>query len=163
MPLITCRDCGAEVEAVGKNKRYCDPCKVIRNRISSSKQPSRYVPVGGTKPLTCERCKGTYFSPNNRGRFCPPCRKEHGEAYRSAWARAKKYGITADEYLALVEKQDGKCGICRVNDPDLVVDHCHNSGQIRGLLCNRCNRAIGLLGDTYESLQAAADYLKDTA
>lgn len=62
------------------------------------------------------------------------------------------------------------CAVCQrpesVIDPrkgetkELAVDHCHETGRIRGLLCNNCNRAIGLLGDSVELLLKAVEYLK---
>jgi len=58
--------------------------------------------------------------------------------------------------------QFGRCAICGgVNDIDrrLSVDHNHDTGEVRGLLCNRCNRAIGLLGDSIDILESAISYL----
>jgi len=60
----------------------------------------------------------------------------------------------------LVEKQEGKCAIC--GRPWEVVDHDHATGIVRGLLCQRCNKGIGALGDTSERLSAALDYLVTT-
>lgn len=52
------------------------------------------------------------------------------------------YGITVSEYDALCKKQDSKCSICN-KTCKLVVDHCHSTGIVRGLLCNHCNSALG--------------------
>lgn len=65
------------------------------------------------------------------------------------------------------EQQGGVCACCgndptahfKTGRPTLVVDHDHETGVIRGLLCSPCNRAIGHLGDSVEGLQAAIDYL----
>ena len=75
------------------------------------------------------------------------------------------YGITSETYAEMLESQDGVCGKCKCSPPDhrkkfLAVDHCHKTGKVRGLLCDNCNRGIGLLGDTIESLTEAVDYLK---
>ena len=71
-----------------------------------------------------------------------------------------KYGIRLLDYNNLLKKQKGVCGICgnkcRVR---LAVDHCHKTGKVRGLLCGRCNMAIGKLGDTSHDLKAAYEYL----
>ena len=78
--------------------------------------------------------------------------------------RIKKYGITVDQYRIMLEVQSGLCAICRRlptrSRKLLCVDHCHETGRVRGLLCSACNTAIGLLGDSRERLLAAADYLK---
>ena len=75
-------------------------------------------------------------------------------------------GITLAEYDALMHAQGGVCAVCRKaaagrhsRDVRLVVDHCHETGVTRGLLCNNCNRAIGLLGDDPILLRRAITYL----
>jgi hypothetical protein len=66
---------------------------------------------------------------------------------RQDHVRALKYGCTPEQYDALFEKQEGKCACCdRDNSPHaLCVDHNHRTGAIRGLLCHRCNGALGAL------------------
>jgi hypothetical protein len=59
----------------------------------------------------------------------------------------------------MVDAVDEKCEICGFADEALCVDHDHETGRIRGVLCRRCNRSIGQLGDTPEHLQRALDYL----
>jgi hypothetical protein len=75
------------------------------------------------------------------------------------------YGITQAEYDALFSQQQGLCGICgregsRTVGPPLDVDHDHVRNRVRGLLCNSCNRAVGLLGDSIEGLERALEYLR---
>ena len=72
-----------------------------------------------------------------------------------------RYGITPAQYEALLVTQDGVCAICQ-NPPitkRLAVDHCHETGRVRGLLCNPCNRGIGYLKDSTKLAQRAAEYL----
>jgi hypothetical protein len=74
-----------------------------------------------------------------------------------------RYGITAKEYDALLEAQDGKCAICsRKMDEGrrLAVDHDHDTGEVRGILHVRCNTAIALFKDSPETCRKAADYLE---
>lgn len=74
----------------------------------------------------------------------------------------RNYGITLDEFNAMLRKQHGVCAICEgvcSSGKNLSVDHDHQTGAIRGLLCSNCNRAIGLLGDRHDWAQRAADYL----
>jgi hypothetical protein len=73
----------------------------------------------------------------------------------------RKYGITEAEFVALNDLRNGRCDVCKKIPPyPLRVDHDHNSGLVRGLLCQGCNVAIGLLGDDLEGVMRAVDYLK---
>lgn len=72
-----------------------------------------------------------------------------------------RYGITEEEFLQMVSDRDGKCDICGVvYTKTLNVDHCHDKGHVRGLLCNNCNRGIGHLQDSIDILERAVKYLK---
>lgn len=81
-----------------------------------------------------------------------------------------RYGITKADYDYLFEKQNGCCAICGTNNPSskskkhkyFSVDHCHQTGKVRGLLCATCNSAIGLLGDCPETIAKASLYLSCT-
>lgn len=75
-----------------------------------------------------------------------------------------KYGITEEDYQNLLDRQKGLCVICSTDKPTgkwkvFAVDHCHHTGHVRGLLCNECNRGMGLLKDNSELLRKAAEYL----
>jgi hypothetical protein len=72
------------------------------------------------------------------------------------------YNITLEEYNQLFESQNGKCAICNKEQQNklLAVDHNHNTNQIRGLLCSKCNLALGLFYDNINNLKAAILYLK---
>ena len=82
----------------------------------------------------------------------------------------KKYGLSIQDYVDLSESQSHKCKICGQlgNGFDkgwetfrcLAVDHCHKTGKVRGLLCTRCNNALGAFKDNVELLMTAAEYLK---
>lgn len=76
--------------------------------------------------------------------------------------RLKRYGLTIEEYQSLSDSQDGRCAICefKVFDNPLIVDHCHITKKIRGLLCNKCNIAIGLLRDDPQLVRSALIYLE---
>jgi hypothetical protein len=81
-----------------------------------------------------------------------------------------KYGLTKDQYLEMLVSQKHVCAICGGTEyvvdkrtgkiRRLHVDHCHKTGKIRGLLCQKCNQAIGLLGDTSILVLKAAAYLQ---
>jgi hypothetical protein len=76
----------------------------------------------------------------------------------------RNYGLNFAEYDAMLESQKGLCAICSSPPPDhhkkrLNIDHCHASGRVRGLLCDACNRGIGLLKDSPDLMLKAISYL----
>lgn len=76
-----------------------------------------------------------------------------------------RYGIGEQEFDELLARQDGLCAICFTDEPggkhdEFHVDHDHESGSVRGLLCFNCNVAIGLLNDDAHVVEAAAAYLR---
>lgn len=87
--------------------------------------------------------------------------------YFRSYALKKKYGISFDLYKAMIEKNNGLCPICGVllifdskEGNAAVVDHNHDSGKVRGVICNKCNRGLGLLVNK-DILLKAAEYLKE--
>jgi hypothetical protein len=70
------------------------------------------------------------------------------------------YGLTPDEYRRMAEAQDNRCAICGSTPRLLYVDHNHNTGKVRGLLCVSCNSALGLFRDSIGAIEKAAAYLK---
>ena len=73
----------------------------------------------------------------------------------------RKYGLTREAYEALLAHQDGRCAICGgVPTKRLRVDHCHQTGKVRGLLCDLCNSGIGKLRDDPDRLARAIEYLQ---
>lgn len=76
------------------------------------------------------------------------------------------YGITLAEFHARYEAQGSVCALCRKAVPverNRHVDHCHDTGRIRGILCFDCNKGLGLLGDSPESIKRALDYVSAQA
>jgi len=117
---------------------------------------------------------------------CVPCRNKESNAYYEANRESlleqsrenyepeeerrdalwRKYRLTPEQYDDLVERQDGRCAIChaqesgsRWGDGVWFVDHCHSTGEVRGLLCRSCNTALGLFEDDALRLQKAIRYL----
>ncbi len=70
----------------------------------------------------------------------------------------QRYGIGADEFDGLVRLQGGVCAICGRPDPE-HVDHSHETGEVRGILCFNCNGGLGQFRDSIDALIAAAAYL----
>ena len=72
----------------------------------------------------------------------------------------RRYGITIEDFEDMLQKQNGLCSICSRDISDKpYIDHSHETGKVRGLLCHPCNSGIGLLQDSPEILQKAANYL----
>lgn len=115
---------------------------------------------------------------------CKPCNSEKAMRYRDKKPDTqlnahllRAFGITLAEYDHLLDAQNGVCAICgnppalalglrsrrqgRAVRPRLVVDHDHETNEVRGLLCTPCNRGIGFLGDDPKRVRAALDYLED--
>lgn len=96
-----------------------------------------------------------------------PSDKKRKEGYMRNYDLKKSYGIDVNEYQRIYDLQDGRCAICEKKNievaknhkKNLSVDHCHASGKIRGLLCDSCNRGLGLLGDDAINLFRAFLYL----
>lgn len=93
----------------------------------------------------CKSCNNDYCAKRRQGSDF----KEKQRAYQLK----RSYGITVDEYDEMLREQGGRCRICRTDRPrgygtekgNLYVDHCHNTGKVRGLLCSRCNLSLGWL------------------
>lgn len=73
------------------------------------------------------------------------------------------YGISIFEYNVIFEEQSGCCAICKTHQSELktklVVDHCHETNEVRGLLCSRCNLALGIFKDDPTILASAVEYV----
>jgi hypothetical protein len=85
--------------------------------------------------------------------------RQRRRASNAASWRKHKYGLSPQEYYALVARQGGACAICRKIKP-LCVDHCHLTGKVRGLLCHTCNSALGFWGDSPSLVRRALKYLE---
>lgn len=113
------------------------------------------------RPRPLKRAKFDWLGGGNRPISDKECQL-HCYRYRT-------YGITMVEFRQLVEAQENRCGVCSHHEAAkehtsgkvraLAIDHDHESGAIRGLLCWRCNAVIGRMGDSAGRLRSAADYL----
>lgn len=141
--------------------KTCNKCRV-------EKPISDYYMIGpkGKKypNYICKPCTIAYA----RGRYgIPEVRHRTKDVH---WKR--RYGITRERYETMLREQGGVCAICKNPETGisprtgtirlLTVDHCHSTGAIRGLLCNSCNRAIGLLKDCPDILKNALSYLEES-
>lgn len=113
------------------------------------------------------------FRPNGDS-YCYECKKlrtktaraahpeRHREYYKTS-SRKRLYGVSKDDYLALLMKSGNKCMICGSlpGKKALNIDHCHSTGEVRGLLCHGCNTAIGHMREDITMLESAIKYLTE--
>lgn len=169
-------------------RKKCDKCgedkplteyEVVANRGPKVKDTCRTCETG--KVRTCWRCKVKqplsefYLTPSGRPRqVCKLCVREnsnrhyHNDSERlnvdRYWRRVKsRYGASPKEIKALDKAQGKKCAICESpfkvgRRPD--VDHDHDTGKVRGLLCNSCNRGIAWFEENIDMLESAIEYLR---
>jgi len=107
----------------------------------------------------CKDCSGKYQQKY----------RQHNPKYNRSTYLKRVFGITIKEYELMLKSQNGVCAICKQTETakqndnilPLSVDHRHNPFKVRGLLCNNCNRALGLFNDDIEILKQAIKYLEE--
>lgn len=134
--------------------KRCNKCGIEKPRTEFWSRPQRGPDAVRSRCKACTNC------PDYHAEY----RKANKERIRDSKLQYY-FGLTADEYENLSASQGHVCKICGGIERSrrytrLCVDHCHTTKEIRGLLCNNCNRAIGLLGDSPERLRRAAEYLE---
>jgi hypothetical protein len=90
--------------------------------------------------------------------------KEQRATRLRVWQLANKFQLKPADYIGLLRHQQGRCAICGHEGLDkrgrrLAVDHCHATGKVRGLLCSRCNTALGMIGDTLDAAMKFVRYI----
>jgi hypothetical protein len=144
---------------------------VIRCRgCDEEKTPDQMSKSGSGK-----RCKVCRNATNNRWLDAPEVRQRAYATNRASQARNRTnqrrhlmelYGVTLERYDEMLAAQDGACRICLEpcsSGKALCVDHCHQCGQVRALLCIRCNAGVGMFRDSSELLWRAVRYLQAVA
>lgn len=178
----TCLTCGKTWTAgkFGTVPRFCEGCRLQRHRAKSRAANSKrrgQTPKGPT--YTCTACGNVSPTPARPGmppKLCDVCANQNIlDQKRRMWVdkNLKRYSMTAERFVAMVEAQGNKCAICGTSNPGgrvsrWIIDHDHSCcgpgvscGKcVRGLLCSSCNQAVGLLNDDEAILLAAIEYLK---
>lgn len=121
-----------------------------------------------TKCVDCkaEGIKSVRKTPYPGPRCATHHRAKRKERSSGNWEKhiESTYGITAEEYSAILKFQGGVCYICRRANGTykrLSVDHCHSTGFVRGILCNRCNRILGHIRDDSDTAKRIDEYLSN--
>lgn len=143
------------------NDMYTNNSIVLKSEQTAN--TSKY-PQGKFNDKPCKTCSETFSPVAPSEKYCTDECKYIGSVDRYL---NRRYGITFADYNNMHKEQDGVCAICheegflmaKHHKLKLVVDHCHVTGVVRGLLCHNCNRALGLLKDDTHRLDRAKDYL----
>ena len=134
--------------------------------------------------LLCKRCYlekpeedfgNDKSTPTGKRFYCRACNTDMAQGYRKrkmaegTWTaqwqavyRRSKYGIEPEDFEAMWEDQEGRCGICRISFEEVrvCIDHDHESGNVRGLLCDACNVGIARFRENVLALLGAVSYLE---
>ncbi|MFG2849484.1 endonuclease VII domain-containing protein [Streptomyces mirabilis] len=150
---VRCRECVAEYSAAHYRRR--------REAIGKSVRQIVDVPPGHKLCRTCGEIKPhsewhrNATASDGLSTRCKACRAIQG---RQGHLK-RHYGMTEAERDEMIASQMGLCVIC-LKAPAVHVDHCHETGRVRGVLCFNCNSAIGKLGDDPDAVRRAAAYLE---
>lgn len=169
MAAAPCKECGRRPKASGRHR--CLTCQLrhepIGTQVEASRRRLAMVPpelrrkrtatiqrLAPAKTAWCAGCQ-SFRDLEDFGKGATTCRPCASSAQHSA-SIVKTYGLSADEYDAMLAAQGGRCAICRARPKSkrLAVDHDHRTGEVRGLLCSRCNH--DLLGSAWDSMAMAA-------
>src|ERR1017187_7428681 len=155
--------------------RLCVHCKPTGATSKAWKGGDEPCPdCGGPKFRTAKRCRNGFRKYPDEQHLTAA---ERMRAYRRTPQGARvvrranlksKFGITETDYDEMLEQQDGVCAACGKEEThrnqygvcSLAVDHDHETGVVRGLLCGRCNRALGLFGASPERVGALLSYIE---
>jgi hypothetical protein len=137
-------------------------CKVCNQEKLFSDFPKRSGYKDGIRP----NCRVCYREYQNNSHHLHKHKHPHDYEKDKDSKLKRAYGIGYAEYLKMLEAQNMSCAICGTDDTGrrkaFHVDHCHDTGKVRGLLCGNCNSGIGNLRDDVGLLRRAIDYLEST-
>lgn len=136
-------------------KKLCKKCNIEKDIKDFGKRKH----TGDGLETSCRRC---YQKRTDEWKAANP-EKRYKSTFKSALKR--KFSLTLEQYQEMLDKQLCSCALCfkikKKEDKALAVDHCHDTGKIRGLLCSECNLMLGLAKDNKETLKRALEYLDD--
>lgn len=134
-------------------EKKCKCCGIVKPLSEFSKVKSKGKEYLQSDCKTCRNTNKHIKTKNN------PIK----EALRKRKQRLKyKYNISLEDYSRMYSEQEGRCAVCGEFHEKLNVDHCHDTGVVRGLLCHNCNTGLGHFKDNSGLLGRAILYLKQT-
>lgn len=130
-------------------------------KCGETKPLERFTKTTGNKcgyRSPCKDCNNAYYAKRRIEKY------EEVRTYERKFHKQRRlryeYGITEDVYNHMKSLQNDQCAICK-RETTLVIDHCHSTGAVRGLLCSKCNTGIGMFKENLVSLQTAIQYLQN--
>ena len=192
-----CKDIGRKRKSKSKTKYTCPKCKkefvdwTYRDRVFCSRKCAGIDEnIDINAPRKCTKC-GIVKNPEDffadttkkitgRRPDCKECNKKRVSKWvkkhqkettfrQYLWAAKHKYNLTEEQYHEMMDRQDGKCAICKKTPSykrhkkttiRLHIDHCHKTGKVRGLLCTKCNSGLGMFQDDIDIIKSAIKYLR---
>lgn len=121
------------------------------------------------EPATEKPVEEFYKNPRTKDGLSNRCKDCDSRAHRLYYRKKKShlistlkvnYKLTVRQFKKMHREQGGLCAICGIDNSKLVIDHDHNTGDARGLLCNNCNHLLGRAKDSPLVLRRAAEYLE---
>lgn len=149
--------------------KICTTCKISKEKEGFYRNKN----MADGRDTRCKSCRNkAYKNWYNTDKAQEKIKTYSKEYYKRPGVKEKtrahginrRFGISSDVYLKMLSLQKNKCAICNKEESCpkhkyLSIDHDHKTGKIRGLLCNKCNKAIGLLDDNPKILHSAINYL----
>lgn len=163
--------------------KQCSRCKEVKLLTEFGKDPKNKSGLkSGCRSCDCkysekQRIKNSEILPQIRKEYNRSNKKsikvkqqkkrEEDDLYYIRKRLKSRYGITYEEFLGMMERDENKCQICGVTNEEynqlynknLSIDHCHNTKYLRGILCDKCNTGIGQFKDNTDLLNKAINYL----
>lgn len=138
---------------------YCGRCKLTKPASEFSKDSGNKATGLQRRCKQCQKEQFKIYYDENRDHLI-----DKVMAYREKYGRTDmhaRYGITNLEYKQMVDERQGRCQICDKKPITLTVDHDHDTGKFRGLLCDGCNNGLGKFKDDPRLLMKAIKYLEE--
>lgn len=138
----------------------------VRHRISNHDADARTADCSECGPVNVYYTRDRHDNQKRRP-YCAKAQQGRTKAYKRDRIDDHmyyKYGMRRSDYAVLSKRQNHVCAICsekQFDGRDLYIDHCHVDNEVRGLLCSKCNWALGLLQDSPDLMRRAANYVED--
>lgn len=162
---LYCRACFRQVHAGFHERKALREKRTLRRRRAAPEGMKWCPDCSGFKPV--EEFGKNARSKDGRTTYCRSCHNARARETRTRlygggrhYHLVRRYGLSAAEVAALVDRQGGRCLICARDLGDKPhVDHDHTTGRVRGVLCFSCNGGLGQFGDDARRVRTAAEYL----